>query len=74
MGRENCQMNHIVGSGVYCDYYDFMYNPCSMVSKCPDGHDDDEYEETDHYYCTRCWALEPMECCCNEDYDGSYDE
>ena len=67
MGRENCMMNHIVGDGVYCDYYDFMYNPCSRVTNCPDGLDDDECEPTDHYYCTRCWAMMPEECACDDD-------
>lgn len=45
MGRENCIMHHYLGAGMYCDYYDAFYNKCEDVNICPDGLDDDDYEE-----------------------------
>jgi hypothetical protein len=50
MGRENCVMFQILGSEMYCDYYDAFYMKCEDKKICPDGLDDeDEWDEYQGY-------------------------
>lgn len=42
MGREYCNMCHMIGGIVFCDYYDYGFAKCSEVTRCPDGLDDED--------------------------------
>ncbi len=45
MGREKCTMCDIISGQLYCGYKDYMYLLCSEEKHCPEGLDDDNYED-----------------------------
>jgi hypothetical protein len=49
MAREECTMFHVINGEVYCDYYDYGFARCQDVAVCPEGFDEEEYEEDKEY-------------------------
>lgn len=57
MGRGNCTMCHFLGTTQYCDYYDVFFARCVNIEDCPDGLDDEDFDEEDFYH-DDDWALD----------------
>jgi len=45
MGRENCNMYHLIDGVMYCDFFDYGFMPCHKVEVCLDGLDEEDIED-----------------------------